>query len=59
MRRARAVLRTLLSNTHEGENSMDIDILTRAPEQKAGVPAEPFGNDDVMRIFEACQAIER
>src|SRR3954469_16719707 len=32
---------------------MDIDILTRAPEQKAGVPAEPFGSDDLMRVFEA------
>lgn len=32
---------------------MDMEILTRAPEQKAGVPAEAFGPDDVMRIFEA------
>jgi HK97 family phage major capsid protein len=32
---------------------MDMEILSRAPEQKAGVPAEPFGNDDVMRVFEA------
>ena len=31
---------------------MDIDILNRAPELKAGVPAEPFGNDEVLRIFE-------
>jgi HK97 family phage major capsid protein len=32
---------------------MDNDILTHAPEQKAGVPAEPLGAEDVMRIFEA------
>jgi HK97 family phage major capsid protein len=32
---------------------MDIDILQHAPEQKAGVPAEALGADDVMRIFEA------
>jgi len=32
---------------------MDIDIHERAPEQKAGVPAEPIGNDEAMRIFEA------
>jgi HK97 family phage major capsid protein len=32
---------------------MDIDILTHAPEQKAGVPAEPLHADDMMRIFEA------
>ncbi len=32
---------------------MDMEILTRAPEQKAGVPAEPFGNDEALRIFEA------
>ena len=32
---------------------MDMEILNRAPEQKAGVPAEPAGVDDVMRIFEA------
>ncbi|MEA2876059.1 MAG: hypothetical protein QOF14_1255 [Hyphomicrobiales bacterium] len=32
---------------------MDIEILNRAPEQKAGVPAEPPGNDEVLRIFEA------
>lgn len=32
---------------------MDIDILNRAPEQKAGVPAEPFSNDDVLHIFES------
>jgi HK97 family phage major capsid protein len=31
---------------------MDIEILNRAPELKAGVPAEPFGNDEVLRIFE-------
>jgi HK97 family phage major capsid protein len=32
---------------------MDIDILDRAPEQKAGLPAEPFcTQDDVRRIFE-------
>jgi HK97 family phage major capsid protein len=31
---------------------MDIDILNRAPELKAGIPAEPFGNDEVLRIFE-------
>jgi len=35
------------------EKHMDIDILNRAPEQKAGVPAEPFGTEDVMRIFES------
>jgi HK97 family phage major capsid protein len=32
---------------------MDNDILTHAPEQKAGVPAEPLHAEDVMRIFEA------
>jgi HK97 family phage major capsid protein len=32
---------------------MDLEILNRAPEQKAGVPAEAFGADDVLRIFEA------
>src|ERR1041385_4190883 len=32
---------------------MDIDILNRAPEHKAGVPAEPYGNDEMPRIFEA------
>jgi len=32
---------------------MDIDIHNRAPEQKAGVPAEPYGNDEMLRIFEA------
>jgi HK97 family phage major capsid protein len=32
---------------------MDIDIHERAPEQKAGVPAEPLGTEDVMRIFES------
>jgi HK97 family phage major capsid protein len=31
---------------------MDIDIHERAPEQKAGVPAEPIGAEDVLRIFE-------
>jgi HK97 family phage major capsid protein len=35
------------------EKPMDIDILNRAPEQKAGVPAEPYQADDVMRLFEA------
>ena len=31
---------------------MDIDIHDRAPEQKAGVPAEPFcTHEDVHRIF--------
>jgi HK97 family phage major capsid protein len=32
---------------------MDMEILTHAPEQKAGVPAEVLGPDDVIRIFEA------
>jgi HK97 family phage major capsid protein len=32
---------------------MDIEILNRAPEHKAGVPAEPLGNDEVLRILEA------
>jgi HK97 family phage major capsid protein len=32
---------------------MDVDIHERAPEQKAGVPAEPLSTDDVMRIFES------
>ncbi len=32
---------------------MDIDIHERAPEHKAGVPAEALGAEDVMRIFEA------
>ena len=32
---------------------MDIDILDRAPEQKAGVPARAVANEDVLRIFEA------
>ena len=32
---------------------MDIDIHERAPEQKAGVPAEALSTDDVMRIFES------
>src|SRR5262245_15872683 len=32
---------------------MDMEVLTHAPEQKAGVPAEPLHADDVMRIFEA------
>jgi len=36
------------------EKYMDIDILNRAPEQKAGVPAEPYcTHDDVQRIFES------
>jgi HK97 family phage major capsid protein len=34
------------------EKHMDIDILNRAPEHKAGVPAEPFSGEDVLRIFE-------
>jgi HK97 family phage major capsid protein len=33
--------------------TMDIEILNRAPEHKAGVPAEPLGNDEALRIFEA------
>src|SRR5256714_2539235 len=33
---------------------MDMEILTHAPEHKAGVPAEPFcTHDDVLRIFES------
>jgi len=32
---------------------MDIDIHERAPEHKAGVPAEPYQQDDTRRIFEA------
>jgi HK97 family phage major capsid protein len=33
---------------------MDMEILTRAPEQKAGVPAEPYcTHEDVQRIFES------
>ena len=32
---------------------MDMEILSHAPEQKAGVPAEPYQHDDLMRIFEA------
>jgi len=32
---------------------MDIDILNRAPEIKAGVPAEPYQHDDMRSIFEA------
>jgi HK97 family phage major capsid protein len=32
---------------------MDIDIHERAPEQKAGVPAEAIGAEDVLRIFES------
>jgi HK97 family phage major capsid protein len=32
---------------------MDIDIHERAPEQKAGLPAEPIGAEDVLRIFES------
>src|ERR1700742_4338503 len=32
---------------------MDIDIHERAPEQKAGVPAEPIGAEDVLRIVES------
>jgi HK97 family phage major capsid protein len=36
------------------EKHMDIDILNRAPEHKAGVPAEPYcTHDDVQRIFES------
>jgi HK97 family phage major capsid protein len=35
------------------EKHMDIDILNRAPEHKAGVPAEPFSGEDVLRIFES------
>jgi HK97 family phage major capsid protein len=30
-----------------------MDIMQHAPEQKAGVPAEALGTEDVMRIFEA------
>jgi hypothetical protein len=36
---------------------MDIDSPARR--SKARVPAKALGTDDVMRIFEACQAIER
>jgi HK97 family phage major capsid protein len=43
----------IFQTTHTKENLMDLDILTHAPEQKAGVPAEPLGAEDVMRIFEA------
>jgi HK97 family phage major capsid protein len=43
----------ILQTTHTKENLMDLDILTHAPEQKAGVPAEPLHAEDVMRIFEA------
>ena len=32
---------------------MDMEMLSRAPEQKAGVPADALGTDDVMRVFEA------
>jgi HK97 family phage major capsid protein len=33
---------------------MDMEVSTHAPEQKAGVPAEPFcTHDDVQRIFES------
>lgn len=32
---------------------MDIDIHERAPEHKAGVPAEPLQPEDVMRVVEA------
>src|SRR5438105_3813616 len=32
---------------------MDIEILNRAPEHKAGVPAEPIGNDEMLHIFES------
>ena len=33
---------------------MDMEILTRAPEHKAGVPAEPYcTHEDVQRIFES------
>jgi len=32
---------------------MDMDVHTRAPEQKAGMPAEPLAAEDVMRVFEA------
>jgi HK97 family phage major capsid protein len=31
---------------------MDIDIHERAPEMKAGVPAEPYQHDETRRIFE-------
>ena len=30
-----------------------MDIHERAPEHKAGVPAEPYQHDDTRRIFEA------
>src|SRR4051812_5959881 len=32
---------------------MDIEIVDRAPEHKAGVPATDITRDEVMRIFEA------
>ena len=32
---------------------MDMEILTRAPEHKAGMPAESYQHDEVMRIFDA------
>ncbi len=32
---------------------MDLEILHSAPEQKAGLPADALGTDDVMRIFDA------
>ena len=32
---------------------MDMEILSHAPEQKAGVPAEALHAEDVMRVFEA------
>src|SRR3954471_22688576 len=51
----RAVRRTC-ANPHAcptKETDMDIDIHERAPEQKAGVPAEALSTDDVMRIFES------
>ena len=32
---------------------MDMDIVNRAPEMKAGVTAEPLSADDALRVFEA------
>jgi HK97 family phage major capsid protein len=46
--------RALMHVQRKGENTMDMEILNRAPEQKAGVPAEPYcTHEDVQRIFES------
>lgn len=41
--------RTHMHIHHTGENPMDMEILTRAPEQNAGVPAEPVRRHSLRR----------